>query len=216
MDPSPLTEDELEAELERSQDLGFLGPGPVSAHVEHSRAVTVGLPAGAPSSFLDLGSGGGLPGLVLAYVWPSATVVLLDAGERRCAYLVAAVERLGLEGRVTVVRGRAEEAGRDAALRGAFDLVVARSFGPPAVTAECGAPFLRVGGHLVVSEPPADSESHAGGAAVRWPADGLALLGLELGPSWREPFSYQSLVQGEICPDRYPRRTGMPAKRPLF
>ena len=216
MDLSSDDTDTLVAELERSQELGFLGPGPVSAHVEHGLGFARGLPGEAPSAFLDLGSGGGVPGLVLAYGWPSASVVLLDAGERRCAYLEAAVERLGLDGRVTVVRARAEEAGRDPALRGAFDLVVARSFGPPAVTAECGAPFLRVGGHLVVSEPPADSDRGAVPASARWPDDGLRVLGLALDVSWREPYGYQSLVQRERCPDRYPRRTGMPAKRPLF
>ena len=197
----------LTAELERSQRSGFLGPGPVTEHVTHARGFAAGLDE-PPARFLDLGSGGGVPGLVLALAWPSASAVLLDAGERRADFLREAVGRLGLGERVEVVRGRAEELGRAPELRGAFDLVVARAFGPPAATAECGAPFLRVGGKLVVSEPPEPGD--------RWPADGLAQLGLARGLSWRAPHAYQSLVQIEACPDRYPRRVGRPAKRPLF
>ena len=109
-----------------------------------------------------------------------------------------------------MVEGRAEELARRADLRGRFDLVVARGFGPPAVTAECGAGFLVVGGRLVVSEPP-------GGRPDRWPAEGLAPLGLEPGRrSRRAGASYQVLRQATACPDRYPRRVGIPAKRPLF
>lgn len=111
---------------------------------------------------------------------------------------------------------RAEEAGRDPELRATFDLVTARGFGPPAVVAECAAPFLRPGGLLVVSEPPA-------GEAARWPAAGLAPLGLEpVGPPLTlevgsgQTGTYQVLHQRIACPERWPRRTGIPAKRPLF
>jgi 16S rRNA (guanine527-N7)-methyltransferase len=205
-----MSDDALIDELERAQGLGFLGPGPVVAHIVHSRGFAAGLD-GPPGRFLDLGSGGGVPGLVLALDWPDADVVLLDAGERRCAFLREAVKRLGLDGRADVVRQRAEEAGRSAALRGGFDLVVARSFGPPAVTAECAAPFLRVGGHLVVSEPPAEADK-----AGRWPPEGLSALGLVVGGTWRPEYGYQSLLQSAPCPERYPRRVGQAAKRPLF
>jgi 16S rRNA (guanine527-N7)-methyltransferase len=215
---------ELIDELERSQRLGFLGPGSVEVHLDHARGFAAGVSA-PPARFLDLGSGGGVPGLVLATMWPDASAVLLDAGERRCAFLQEAVGRLGLDARVTVVRQRAEEAGHVPALRATFDLVVARSFGPPAVTAECGAAFLRVGGRLVVSEPPLTSHDDGDRGAdpsgpeprpSRWPADRLALLGLAPESAWYEPYSYQALLQSEPCPPRYPRRVGTLAKRPLF
>ncbi|HEX6237501.1 MAG TPA: RsmG family class I SAM-dependent methyltransferase [Acidimicrobiales bacterium] len=206
--------DALERVLERSQRLGFLGPGSVRAQWEH--AVGFALAAGeAPARFLDLGSGGGIPGLVLAVGWPASEGVLLDAGERRCAFLAEAVADLDLDERVSVRRGRAEELARRADLRGSFDLVVARLFGPPAVTAECAAPFLRAGGRLVVSDPPGAGEERRG-AADRWPPSGLALLGMERERVVEEPFHYQVLVQRRPCPDRYPRRVGVPAKRPLF
>jgi 16S rRNA (guanine527-N7)-methyltransferase len=159
---------------------------------------------------LDLGSGGGLPGLVLAALWPDTAVTLLDGGTERAAFLVSAVEQLDWAERVAVAAGRAEELGRTG-LRGRFDLVVARSFGPPAVVAECGAPFLTAGGRLVVSEPPdADGSrwSHAGE---------LATLGLEAEPlRTAGGHHFQPLRAVSPCPARYPRRTGIPTKRPLF
>jgi 16S rRNA (guanine527-N7)-methyltransferase len=161
-----------------------------------------------PSSALDLGSGGGLPGLPLALAWPSSRWVLLDGRVVRAEFLERAVERLGLADRVTVVGDRAEVAGRGE-WRGSFAAAFARSFGGPAVTAECAAPFLRVGGHLVVAEPP-------GGEPARWPVEGLDLLGLEPGRTVTGPTAVQLLVQVRPCPDRYPRRVGIPAKRPLF
>lgn len=196
--------------LERSREVGFLGPGPVDAHVEHALgfAEVVGEP---PASVVDLGSGGGVPGLVLAAVWPDTRFVLLDSMERRTAFLGEAVQGLGWDGRVEVVRTRAEVAGRDDTFRGWHDVVVSRSFGPPAVTAECAAPLLRVGGRLVVSEPPEQ-------AGERWPADGLATLGL--GTPQRltaeNGAGYVVLVQEAPCSVKFPRREGVPTKRPLW
>lgn len=163
-----------------------------------------------PARALDLGSGGGVPGLVLAEVWPDAEVTLLDSSERRTAFLLEVVRELGWADRVHVVRARAEVAGRDRRLRGTFDAVVSRSFAPPPVTAECAAPFLRVGGHGIVSEPPsADTE--------RWDVQGLGAVGMRLGVCLRvEAGTYQVLEQAGPCPDRYPRREGIPAKRPLW
>ena len=149
-----------------------------------------------------------MPGLPLAALWRGSEWVLLDGSIRRCAFLEEAVSDLTLEGRVRVVCSRAEEAGRSE-LRGGFDLAVARSFAPPAVTAECGSPFLELGGLLVVAEPP-------GGSPQRWDPDGVAQLGMELGAVSASPTAYQVLRQVRPCPSRYPRRVGIPAKRPLF
>lgn len=198
--------------LERSRAYGFLGPGPVQPHVTHARgfAAAVGEPVG---SFVDLGSGGGVPGLVLAALWPESEAVLLDSNERRTGFLADALAGLGWEGRVRVVRSRAEEAGRDQTLRGRYPLVVSRSFGPPPVTAECAAPLLAVGGRLVVSEPPegvAPSEE-------RWPPSGLATVGMAVGERvGGARGSYQVLRQVSLCPEAYPRRVGVPGKRPLW
>jgi 16S rRNA (guanine527-N7)-methyltransferase len=195
--------------LERSRALGLLGPGPVSDHVAHAVAMADAV-GGSPHRFLDLGSGGGVPGLVLAELWPDAEAVLLDAGVRRAEVLREAVSMAGLGGRVTVAEGRAEVLGRDPELRQTFDLVVARSFAPPPVTAECASPFLSVQGRLVVSEPPE-------GSAGRWPPDSLAQLALaDAGLHSRAGRHFRVLVRVGELSDRYPRRTGVPDKRPLW
>lgn len=197
--------------LTEARSRGFLGPGPVAEHVQHSLGFGDAWGAGEPAVVVDLGSGGGVPGLILALAWPGSSTVLLDASERRAAFLMEAAGQLGLTApSVEVVRERAEVfAGRER-WRSAASLVVARSFGPPAVVAECAAPLLAVGGRLVVSEPP-------GGGHGRWPVGGLQALGLVPGPPERHRgYWYRVLTQREPCADRFPRRSGIPAKRPLF
>jgi 16S rRNA (guanine527-N7)-methyltransferase len=197
--------------LAAAQRRGFLGPGPIGPHVDRALDLVAALDGRTgwhPDHALDLGSGGGLPGLPLALASPDTRWVLLDGSQSRAAFLDGAVQELGLVDRVRVVAERAETAGHGH-LRSAFDVVVARSFGSPAATAECGAPFLKVGGRLIVAEPP-------GGDPDRWNPDGLAQLGLRLGEGIVTPTAYQVLTQASNCPDRFPRRVGIPAKRPLF
>jgi 16S rRNA (guanine527-N7)-methyltransferase len=196
--------------LERSRNRGFLGPGPVEFHVAQARSFGVAVGGAFRGRAVDLGSGGGVPGLVLAGLLPTASWLLLDASLQRVRFLEGAVRQLGLTSRVEVRHGRAEDLGRDPDWRGTCDAVVARSFGPPAVVAECAAPLLRVGGGLVVSEPPEpDGE--------RWPSVGLSELGLVVrlvGP--RSGYRMAEMQLEVSCPDRFPRRAGVPARAPLF
>ena len=167
-----------------------------------------------PSQVADLGSGGGLPALVLAtQAWSRSTFTLIESRSRRCEFLREAAAMLGIAERIRVFDGRAEEAGHDTALRGQVDVVVSRSFGRPAVTAECAAPLLRVGGLLVVSEPP---QTGSDTVHVRWPGEGIEKLGLELMELRAGPPAMAVLRQRDLCAARYPRRVGIPEKRPLF
>jgi 16S rRNA (guanine527-N7)-methyltransferase len=193
-------------QLARSRALGFLGPGPVDDQIVHAEAFVAAL-AGVTGTVGDLGSGGGVPGLVLAVARPDLQVVLIDALAKRCRFLEDAVRALGAMERVTVVEGRAEAIGRGS-LRGSLDAVMARSFGPPSTTAECAAPLLRVGGVLVVSEPPDGDD--------RWPADGVTQLGLDPGEELAGPPRLRRLTQVAEVDERFPRRDGIPAKRLLF
>ena len=207
----------LASVLDESRRLGFLGPGPIEEQIERSLALSPVLEASAAGTTgregtavraMDLGSGGGLPGLVLAVATPTWEWTLLDGSVKRTSALLAWVQSLGLGGRVRVVAARAEDAGRTG-LRGQFGVVVARGFAAAAATAECGAPFLQPGGALVVTEPP-------GGAPGRWPDEGLRQLGLQRGDAVTNPIAAQVLRAVLRCPDRFPRRTGLPAKRPLW
>ena len=186
--------------LEEAAALGFLGPGPVEDHLRLAQGF---VPRLRPTSrVLDLGTGGGVPGLVVAALQPDLEVVLVDARTNRTDFLMRAVGRLGWAGRVVVVAARAEDLGRDARWRGRVPAVVARSFGSPSATAECAAPLLALGGQLLVSEPPAP-------VAGRWSAEGLGLVGLQAdGP---DGDAVASFTQVSPCPTRFPRRRRQPA-----
>lgn len=180
--------------LRDAQAQGHLGPGPVDGALDHASSFVDAV--GDAASILDLGSGGGLPGLVIASACPAARVTLLDASERRTDWLCRVVARLGWGGQVQVVLGRAEALGHDPVWRASQAAVVARSFAPPLVTAECAAAFLIDGGRLVVSEPPAPSAS-------RWPAEHLVALGLQA-VSWSDR-RVAVLTQVRPCPVEVPR-----------
>ena len=199
LDPSPVDlsagdRNRLLGVLTTARQLGFLGPGDLLAQVSHSLAF-VALCGDSAGLAIDLGSGGGLPGLVLALAAPVRSWILLDANHRRTAFLADMVAELGLGSRVRVICQRAEEAGRSS-LRGAADLIVARGFAAPGPTAECAAPLLRQGGALIVSEPP--------GAPQRWPTAGLATVGLQADTTVMAPVALRRFLQVEPCPDRYP------------
>jgi 16S rRNA (guanine527-N7)-methyltransferase len=198
--------------LQDARTRGFLGPEPVEHHIDHSRdlARAVGSFHG---TFLDLGSGGGIPGLVLAMTWPEADGILLESQVRRCEFLEGALERLDLGGRIAICGGRAEELARTPALRGQVDLVVARAFGRPAVTAECAVGFLRAGGRLVVSEPP-EGTAHG---PERWPEEPLRELGFGPASPLRAGGAGAVALAALAEPaEKWPRRVGRPAKSPLW
>jgi 16S rRNA (guanine527-N7)-methyltransferase len=201
----------LTVQLEDARRRGMLGPGPVDVHLDHAEAMAAAVGGNFRGRFLDLGSGAGVPGVILVALWPAATGVLLEARKRRCSFLEAAVSELGLSDRASVACGRAEELARQPDFRGAFDLVVARGFGPPAATAECAVGFLGAGGRLAVSEPPGEADPK------RWPAAGLAELGL-LGPELRreEEAGIALFTAPEPAGERWPRRVGVPGRRPLW
>jgi 16S rRNA (guanine527-N7)-methyltransferase len=197
--------------LGRARDRGFLGPGDPTEHVDHARgfAEVAAADAGVPERVADLGTGGGIPGLVLAVEWPAARVVLVESKVSRAAWLTQAVSRLDLGDRVEVCPVRAEELAHDPARRETFDLVTARSFAAPPVTAEIGTGLVAVGGVLVVSEPP-DS-------AGRWPEPELGDLGF--GPariSRAADAHFACLSKVRPAPPDVPRLRGRTAKRPRW
>lgn len=178
-------------------------------HLAHARAYLPALPkVGVGGLAMDLGTGGGVPGLPLASWRSDLSWVLVDAMVKRAAFVTGAVADLALE--AEVVEGRAETVALDERFSRRVDVVVARSLAAPGVAAEYAAPLLRLGGKAVIAEPP-------GGDPARWPSEGLALLGLRRGPVLFAPTAtLQVLEQVSECPSMFPRRVGAAAKRPLF
>ncbi len=165
------TAPELVAALEDAQRLGFLGTRPVGEVIEHARGFVRALEAWGPiGSVLDLGSGGGVPGLVIAHDLPATQVTLLDRRAKRTDALERVVRRLGWHDRVTVICRDVDAFEPDAG----FDAVVARGFGPPEFTASTAARLVRPGHPIVISDPPGEN---------RWDDELLARLGLHWAPS---------------------------------
>ena len=192
--------------LEDARRLGLLGPDPVERHIAHALTWAASL---EPQRFLDLGSGAGLPGLVLAHSWPGTFGTLLDSQLRRTAWLRTAIVRLNLTDRITVVEGRAEDLGHDPELRERFPLVVARAFGPPPTTAECAAAFVCPGGTVSVSEPP--------DAPDRWPIEPLRGIGLGIPRQVvHDGVSFVILPKDSTLGSEFPRRRNRLNRDPLW
>jgi len=199
---------DLERWLREAQVRGLIGPRELPSALAHARdlgkVATDGLSAN--SRALDIGSGGGLPGLVLATDWPTWSWVLLDSNHRAAVFLREVVEALRLADRVTVAEARVEDFARDPGEKAAFGLVVGRSVAPLAVMCEYAAPLLEVGGRLVVSQPPGRSGLVSDEALER--------LGMRLELVSTEP-SAAVFQQISPCPAGFPRRAGIALKRPL-
>ncbi len=202
-------EESIRQLLQRSQQQGFLGPGDVLEHLEHARAHGRAAKPAAGELWCDLGSGGGVPGLVLALECPSIRLVLLDRSHRRTEFLSEAVRDLDLTARIAVLSGDATDVAYLEDHRHAYDGVVSRAFGPPAAVAECGVGLMRLGGRLVVSEPP-------GADASRWPETPLRRLGLVYRGTAGTVPSFAVLERTVEAADEYPRPWKRIRKRPLF
>ncbi len=161
---------------------------------------------------LDVGAGAGFPGVVLKVAWPGIRLTLLEATAKKTAFLSALVADLGLED-TTVLTGRAETLAHDPALRGRFDLVVARAVAALPALLELTLPFARVGGR--VASPKGSRATDEIAAAKR----ALETLGAQtMALPFNVPGPPQILVVAvklRETPAEYPRRPGVPAQSPL-
>lgn len=171
--------------------------------------------AGVSTLIADLGPGGGFPGLPMRIVEPGLELVLIESHQRRAEFLGVATEALGLDG-VTVAPLRAEDAGRDPTLRASFDLVVARALAAMPVLVEYALPLLRDGGVLVAPKGSRALDELTEASAAIAALGGVALDPIELPVAPGALPQTVLLVRREgALDDRYPRRAGMPAKRPI-
>lgn len=185
--------------------------GPAQALIEDSLVLLDHL--GSAKKVVDVGSGGGLPGLALKIARPELSVTLIEADQAKAAFLVQAAGRLGLLG-VEVLDRRAEDAGRDGRYREAFDAATARAVAPLPVLVELCLPLVRVGGRLLAQKTAREDV-------------GLAKNAIELlGGTMREVVTAPSAVRdtGTVVivdklrptPAAYPRRAGVPNRKPLL
>jgi 16S rRNA (guanine527-N7)-methyltransferase len=176
-----------------------------SRNVSEAEALLEVATPGTGSSVVDIGSGGGVPGIVVAILRPDLAMTLLDADRRKSGFLIHVAGLLGLQS-VRVVAERAEDAGQREGMRETFDLAISRATAPPPVLCELALPLLRTGGALcaLVADAPAALDtciaaaSACGGGAPEAPSEGILRV-RKVAPT----------------PDAYPRRPGTPSRHPI-
>ncbi len=185
------------------------------AHLLDSLWCSAAIELRSGGRLLDVGSGAGFPGIPLQICWPGLKVFLLESQQKRSLFLAEAVRRLGLKS-CTVLTGRSESMARDVAYREAFDCAVARAVASLAVLVELALPFVTLGGYFValkgndVWTEISDAEyalQQLGGAVER------VIPYRFTGEQGRNVVCIKKVA---YTPERYPRRTGVPAKRPLL
>lgn len=164
-------------------------------------------------SLIDVGSGTGVPGIPLKIIEPSIQLTLVEAKHRKAEFLSALLPELGL-GDVTVVSKRAEVVARDPQHREQYDMAVAKALAPLRTLAELTLPFVRMGG-LVIAPKGRDGETEASEAGVALEMLKGSLRAVEPLPGVEPPQTVILVDKDLPTPDRFPRRPGMPAKRPL-
>jgi 16S rRNA (guanine527-N7)-methyltransferase len=164
---------------------------------------------------IDVGAGAGFPGVPLKIALPGIRLVLLDSLRKRTAFLQRLVSELELDG-VEVLTARAEDAARAPRHRDAYDAALARALAPLPVLVELCLPFVRVGGRLVAPRrgdlvgelrDASAALEMLGGAAPR-------ILTVDL-PGLRDGRAIVTLEKSAPTPAEFPRRSGLPERRPI-
>ena len=164
---------------------------------------------------IDIGTGAGFPGLPIKIVRPQLRLTLLEATGKKAAFLERLVERLGLQ-EVTIVHGRAEELAHDPAHRQAYDLALARALSPLPTLVELALGFLRRGGVLAAAKGSGAAREVREAAAALTACGGAVEAVRRLDLPWAG-IAPTLIVIRKVAdtPERFPRRAGIPAKRPL-
>ncbi len=169
-----------------------------------------------PRRCIDVGTGGGFPGLAVAIALPGAELTLVDSVGRKTAAVAAMAKSLGFGDRVLVRTERVERTGQDPSCRGTFDLAMARAVGAAPVVAEYLVPLLRRSGEgLLYRGRWHDTDDMELQSALKLlKARSLRVQRMEL-PSDRGARTLIRIGPEAATPSAYPRATGMPSKMPL-
>ncbi len=178
-------------------------------HVFDSLTLLPWIEGAGPKRVIDVGSGGGFPGLALAIALPGVAFALVEATGKKAEFLRGAAAELGVAN-VSVIADRAETIGRDPAHREAYDLATARAVGPLAVLLELASPLVRVGGHVLSIKGAKAAQE------IEEAAEAMSVLHCRLVETKRTPTGTVVVVEKTgRTPKPYPRRPGEPKRSPL-
>ena len=168
------------------------------------------------AKLIDVGSGGGLPGVPLAIALPGYCVTLLESTGKKARFLETCIAELKLDS-ASAINDRAEVVGQDPAYREVYDVAVSRAVGSVRCVLEYTLPLVRVGGRVLLVKGAAAAERELDEAA-----DAMAILGagdLKVYDAYPPGFDNQTviieMVKDRETPRQYPRRTGTPKQTPL-
>jgi 16S rRNA (guanine527-N7)-methyltransferase len=184
-------------------------------HFLDSLTCCLAMTANASLKVVDVGTGAGFPGIPIKILCPSMKLTLVEATSKKVDFCTHVVVGLGLEN-VDVVHGRAEDVAQDRKYRETYDVALARAVAPLSVLVEYLLPFLRVGGRAIAQKgETAHAEAHEAEGALGILGGGVdRLIPIEL-PGVVETRYLVVLKKLAATPEKYPRRAGMPEKRPL-
>ena len=188
-----------------------------SLHFLDSLSAALALPPETrqTGAFIDIGSGGGFPGIPLKLAFPTMRGALIDATAKKTAFLSHICETLDLR-EVSAHTGRAETLAHEADLREKFDIALARAVAEVAALAELTLPFARIGG-LVVLHKKSDIADELRRSITAIEALGgrlRQLLPMSI-PGLPNDRALVVIEKVRPTPPKYPRRPGIPAKRPV-
>ena len=167
-----------------------------------------------PISLLDIGAGAGFPSLPMKILFPQLEVTIIDSLNKRIQFLHLLAEDLGLEG-VHFYHGRAEDFAQDKQFRAQFDLVTARAVARMQVLSELTIPFLKVGGRLIaLKASSAEDELHQAKIALNL-LFAKVLENVDYQLPNGDPRTLTIVEKKKETPNKYPRKAGVPNKRPL-
>ncbi len=185
----------------------------VDRHFLDSLSCLLAFPGDLPEhpSVIDIGAGAGFPGIPLKIARPELQLTLLDSVGKKTSFMEHLVKALALEG-ATIVTGRAEELGRDPRYREQFHIALCRAVAEMAVLVEYSLPFLVPGGRLIAPKKTGiQAEIQAAEGAIR-KTGGELVPPIVLADPTRQLVLVDKL---RPTPPEFPRRPGLPARRPL-
>ena len=168
-----------------------------------------------PASLIDIGTGAGFPGIPLKILYPALSLVLVESVGKKAEFCRHVAAALGLE-RVEVIQSRAEEVGQMAKYRERFDWAVARAVANLPILVEYLAPLVRVGGGVLAQKGESGpAEAHASEKAIHLLGGRMRqLIKVDL-PGVAEERYLVVIDKVAATPPNYPRRVGIPSKKPL-